>query len=101
MKKLRLKLDELRVDTFDAGAGGGAGTVRARQLSDWLHPCDSEPFEDSINYCGTAVASCAGQYTCNYTCGNTCSCGCGGTGYGQYTCNGPNGGCTEPVLPEY
>ena len=98
MKRLKLEIEELRVESFDAGVGDGRGTVRAHGYTEF---CDSEPFEDSINYCGTAVASCAGQYTCAYTCGNTCSCGCGATAYGHYTCNGPNGGCTEPVLPEY
>jgi hypothetical protein len=34
MKKLRLDLDTLRIDSFDAGsAEGGGGTVHARQLT--------------------------------------------------------------------
>jgi hypothetical protein len=34
MRKLKLDLDTLRIDSFDAGsAEGGAGTVDARQLT--------------------------------------------------------------------
>ncbi|MBV9109420.1 MAG: hypothetical protein JO306_08450 [Gemmatimonadetes bacterium] len=97
MKKLKLEIEELQVETFGTGSGEGRGTVRGRGYTDL---CGTEPFDDSINYCGSAATAC-GQFSCAYTCGNTCSCGCGGTGWGQYTCNGPNGGCTEPDIPVY
>jgi hypothetical protein len=33
MKKLKLEMDELRVESFDAGSAGSRGTVAAREWS--------------------------------------------------------------------
>lgn len=100
MRKLRLQIEELKVETFDAGGGQERGTVRGRLYSDWFNPCDPEPVDDSINYCGTAPATCGAGFTCDYTCGNTCSCGCTGTCPARWTCDPYASECTEvPVGP--
>lgn len=96
MKKLRLDLDALRVDTFEAGDARGRGTVRGRGgLSDYF-PCETEPYDDSINYCSPVPTAAA---TCNYTCGNTCggTCGCGAT-QNQWSCNHVICTQTEPYV---
>jgi hypothetical protein len=54
MKKLRLELDALRVETFDAGAGDGRGTVRGRESDPWT--CAGDP--ESCG--GSCDASCTG-----------------------------------------
>ena len=90
MRKLKLELDELRVETFEAGSAAGRGTVQAR---DYTYPCYEEPYEDSINYCAPPPSAAA---TCGHTCGITCSCGCNVT-QGGYTC-GFGSDCTEPYV---
>jgi hypothetical protein len=71
MRKLRLELDALKVETFDTrdGAAPAAGTVRAHNSED--HPPDTaDPNAYSCN-----ILSCGG--TCWLT-SNVCgSCGCG------------------------
>jgi len=83
MKKLTLELDALRVDTFDTGEGGGRGTVRGRDYSEYW-PCETEPYDDSVNYCSPSPTAAA---TCGSTCGSTCAgtCGCGAT-QNQWSC---------------
>jgi hypothetical protein len=80
MRKLKLDLDQLTVDSFDTDADDGAqrGTVEAHSLR-----CVS-PFETcealSCNYtCGTCNATCASCASCFNTCGNTCGGSCYGT----------------------
>ena len=70
MRKLRLELDALKVETFDTrdGAARAAGTVRA-------HDSDSdEPASTDFNNYSCNIMSCGG--TCWLT-PNVCgSCGC-------------------------
>lgn len=94
MRKIRLDVDALRVESFDTGAGWPArGTVHGRHHT-WEAGCGEPPPEDSIFVCPapTAALTCANTCgTCDVTCGSTC--GCGGT-YGAVTCNAYQ--CTEP-----
>jgi hypothetical protein len=86
MKKLKLELDALTVESFEAGNGSGRGTVRGNNVTyDSCDPCYPIEPEDSINYCGPAPTA-AG--TCGGTCQGTCSCGCWNTRVG-WTCD-PN-----------
>ena len=44
MKKLKLEMDELRVESFDAGSGDGRGTVAGRDWSaESCDPCEPLP----------------------------------------------------------
>jgi hypothetical protein len=92
MRKLRLQIEELKVETFEAGGGGGQSTVRGRQASDLLDPCDPVPVEDSINYCSPPPTA---AFSCGYTCGNTCSCGCTYTQPPRWTCDLYMSECTS------
>jgi len=84
MKKLKLELDALRVETFDAGAAAPrAGTVRALA---YTPSCDSiieckltvvETWDVTCNLectgsCGYTY--CAGDCTHGQTSGQTCAC---------------------------
>ena len=62
MKKIRLSLEKLNVDSFDAGPTRPAeGTVNAHMYS-------------NLGTCGLgAVATCQYQGTCQQTCWNGCS----------------------------
>src|SRR5687768_8312180 len=90
MRKIRLELDALQVETFDTGAGTwNRGTVHGRHHTFEIG-CGEQPPEDSINVCPvpTAAQTC-NQFTCDYTCGYTCSCGCTRT-YEGWTCTCPH-----------
>lgn len=94
MGKFRLELDQLQVESFTTGWGGGLGTVRARDGAS-ENPCASEnetcrctlnfaPAEcESLNVCngtgGTLVTCPEAQQTCAYGCtlGYACSGYCG------------------------
>ncbi|HEV7588230.1 MAG TPA: hypothetical protein VGO40_08855 [Longimicrobium sp.] len=89
MRKLKLELEALQVDTFSTGAdGGGDGTVEAfrqRTVTGYPLSCWQSCWpEDTCPGCtGTCAAnscaqSCGG--TCDATCPDTCPCGGGGTG---------------------
>jgi len=83
MKKLRLEIDELEVESFDAGAAGETkGTVRGHIT--YLN-CNTAPDQTCGNFltcayphCETETwaQDCTDRYTCgtcDYTCGdNTC-----------------------------
>jgi len=90
MRKIRLELDALRVETFDTGAGTwNRGTVHGRNDTFEIGCGELPPPEDSVNVCPTGAATCS-QFTCAYTCG----CGGGGTRtYEGWTCTCPY---TEP-----
>ncbi len=78
MKKLRLEMDELRVESFATDAAAGeAGTVHGHSYPNaCLPPSGSdEPFVDTCGY-----ATCAGD-TCWQSCGGSCN--CGGSGWCQ------------------
>jgi hypothetical protein len=95
MRKLRLEIDELKVETFDAGGSDTGGTVRAHEDTNYGGPC-LDPFDDSINYCGTGQTYCG---TCGgSTCAGTCdySCGCYSLAYS--TCNPVQCYTSEPYV---
>jgi hypothetical protein len=87
MNKLRLVLDDLRVDTFStSGARNGEeGTVRGYNVTygpSYDEPCipdytDGCPPYTQAYTCATCAYSCNGTcgYTC-YTCWNTCAATC-------------------------
>jgi hypothetical protein len=90
MKKLRLQLDDLRIDSFETTAAEKPrGTVFGEQCTCWTqcgqNTCPGCPTCDaSCN--GTCAASCANTcaYTCDDascagTCGETCDYSCGDT----------------------
>jgi len=74
MKKMRLNLDQLAVESFATAQDGEAerGTVRGLQsypIACWP-PSDSQ--DPNIDTCG--YATCAGD-TCWESCNGTCNCG--------------------------
>jgi hypothetical protein len=83
MRKLKLDLDQLTVDSFDtlSADGAGRGTIEAFQTT--APPCTLEYYP---TYAPTCAATCA---SCNGTCDNTCGSTCGG-----YTCGGT---CNDPT----
>ncbi len=95
MRKIRLELDALHVETFDTGAGmWKGGTVQGRHHT-FEYDCGEPMPEDSIWVCpGPTDAATCNRFTCDWTCGNTCSCGCSYTCVGGYTCACPG---TEPA----
>ena len=93
MRKLRLQLDDLLIESFDTTPVQKAkGTVFGEQCT-----C---PTQCTCPGCPTCAASCNGtcDASCNGTCAASCNgtCGCGtwevgcggGDTYGQYTCGG-------------
>jgi hypothetical protein len=76
MRKLKLDLDQLTVDSFDtlSADGAGRGTIEAFQSQ---APCI---IEWNPTYAPTCAATCA-------SCGGTCEQTCGGSCYA--TCNEP------------
>jgi hypothetical protein len=100
MKKLKLRLDDLRVDTFDTSAGRKEkGTVFGEQCTCYT--------QCTCPGCPTCYASCNGSCdaSCNGTCGDTCDASCQGTcdycgpSYAN-TCDGFNTCATAPS-PDY
>lgn len=105
MKKLRLELDALRVESFDtAGGAGGRGTVQGHNVTygeSWDWPC--EPVDSDYT---ADPAQCQTQaYTCAASCNGTCH-SCNGTCHSCYaTCYGScqrtcDNSC-EICIPEY
>jgi hypothetical protein len=82
MKKLKLDLDALSVDTFDpTPPEGEQGTVLGEQIAVTLVSCNAP----CISLVGTCYASClATCITCNLSCYRTCGVTCQFTC--QYTC---------------
>ena len=78
MRKLKLEVEDLRVDTFSTGAdGGGEGTVeafRVRTVTGYPLSCWQSCWPDDT--CPGCTQSCP-----NVTCVDTCG-GCGGGGTG-------------------
>jgi hypothetical protein len=88
MRKVRLELDTLVVETFaPAEARTERGTVRGHASLYWEDCYQTETCDPAVYPCGPSQQSCAG--TCYE---NTCAPGCGGGGGGgsdpNYTCNG-------------
>jgi hypothetical protein len=100
MNKLRLELDDLRVDTFSTtshGHGAG-GTVRGHGDSDF-EVCEPESM-NCTNACNTVPPQCqaSGGGTCDYTCGYSCQATCA-TCYLQQTCVNLSCSPCEPQEP--
>jgi hypothetical protein len=67
MKKLRMSVDDLRVDSFPtAGTGAHAGTVRAHDGCTWIDSCLCDT---AYYYCGTGPET---IYSCDYTVAYPC-----------------------------
>jgi hypothetical protein len=100
MRKLKLSLDELQVESFHANANGSLrGTVPGNE---WTEHADESCFGTCDGGCtkdwgscnggcgtgvscnGTCVASCNG--TCAASCNGTCNCSVGCTGYTECNC---------------
>jgi hypothetical protein len=86
MKKLRLQVDELRVDSFTtAGTDADQGTVHAHI---------------SCRCTNAQGGTCGGGASCNW--GPTCDADCSGITYvdscpcDTYNCNTPHLSCTDP-----
>jgi hypothetical protein len=83
MKKLKLDLDDLRVDSFDttpAAAAGERGTVHG-QYPETYRGCNTD--EETCDSCFGSCGDTCG-YSCNGTCG-TCAESCNGTCNTCYT----------------
>jgi hypothetical protein len=85
MRKLRLDVEALEVDTFATGADGlGGGTVQAfRQHTVTGYPLSCWQSCWPEDTCPGCTGTCAAN-SCAVSCGGTCpdSCGCGGGGTG-------------------
>ena len=93
MRKLKLSLDALQVESFQASNDGGVrGTVPAHGWTEHYDEscfgsCDGACTRDygSCNGgCGSGAASCNG--TCVASCNGTCNCSVGCTGYTECGC---------------
>ena len=87
MRKMKLALDELEVDSFSVNGGGGSGTVHGQETAEWtmcVHTCiyECDTASNCLGWesqdCGTQEKSCAPTlaYTCAATCPYTCRAGC-------------------------
>ncbi|HEX5868916.1 MAG TPA: hypothetical protein VFY65_00800 [Longimicrobium sp.] len=89
--KLKLRLDDLRVDTFHTTAPRKErGTVFGEQCTCWTqcgqNTCPGCPTcDNTCNGANTCANSCA--FTCAYTCDDA-SCGASCNGTCDYSCNG-------------
>jgi hypothetical protein len=85
MRKMKLDMDALKVESFDTGGGNGLGTVRAHNEEATLviggcptplciepNKCASLGPEAS---CGDTMYTCAIQNTCNESCNVQTVCG--------------------------
>jgi hypothetical protein len=84
MKKLRLHLEDLQIDSFDTTTRRrGKGTVFGEQCTcDTQCTCPGGPTSDA-SCDGTCDGSCNGSclscsFSCDLTCPNTCGLSCGG-----------------------
>lgn len=69
MKKLKLLLEDLRIDSFTTiSVERGKGTVYGKQSAYHTYcTCGTNgPSGEPVNTC---VGTCHGDYTCEYTCG--------------------------------
>lgn len=88
MKKLTLKLDSLRIESFELSPTQrrGSGTVQAREYSDFdclgatgnkIDPL-TRTYDQSCDVCPLPTNASTCPFTCRATCGATCgsTCGC-------------------------
>lgn len=100
MKKLRLELDELAVESFAANERDGSrGTVAGREFTQYADECvtpngtcERGCWDGTVAYscaatCQGSCASCQG--TCGASCAGTCAGTCGASCFG--TCAGCTG----------
>ncbi len=78
MRKLKLDLNDLKVESFettarssDSDKGTVHGLADTRNRISCLAPCEDE------FTCATCGNSCHGSCSCGITCSNTCGSGCG------------------------
>lgn len=91
MKKLSLRLDELRVETFDTVGGGSSerGTVKGHYYT-WVS-CPHNTCDGTT--CGRQYTA---EGTCEQTCGQPASCGYGWCGtYPDQGCPNTEWFCTD------
>lgn len=102
MKKMKLDLEELSVETFDTlpgSSGKAGGTVRAYLNTEEIISCISFCEACTGDTCDTCAASCGGTCnTCSTCGGSTCEGTCG-----ENTCNGcgTNPWETCPSCPQF
>lgn len=103
MNKLRLELNDLRVDTFSTttSAGGEGGTVRGHNIGrgpSWDEPCEPIP-PDYTESCPPYTQGATCDASCNGTCYASCYGSCVNSCYTcwQNTC--PNATC-YPCYPQ-
>lgn len=82
MKRLRLDLETLEVDSFDTQSVAGRGTVRGAQTNGYALDASCEPetcggggYEPTVLTCDGETcpkSGCAGMPTCGPTLRNTC-----------------------------
>lgn len=73
MRKLRLDLEQLAVDSFGTGEARGVGTVRARAETDPQPIDDGGVVAITATMWQTCPFTCQGD-TCYITCVTNCSC---------------------------
>ena len=103
MKKLRLELNDLRVDTFSTttSAGDEGGTVRGHNIGrgpSWDEPCEPIP-PDYTEACPPYTQGA----TCDASCNGTCYASCYGSCVNScYTCwqNTCPGATCYPCYPQ-
>jgi hypothetical protein len=104
MKKLKLRLDDLRIDSFSTTPVEKAkGTVFGGQCTcqSYDYACVATGDASCDVACDTAACGTGGERTCEDSCVDcTCQASCGGQTCGYYTCRGwytgdggPLGGC--------
>lgn len=79
MKKLKLNLEELKVESFDTSSsiGKSKNTVRGYATGDSNSTCNTSVCDEPCNF-----TDCLNDNTCIATCANTCGVTCG------HSCNG-------------
>ena len=84
MRKLKLDLDQLTVDSFDTNPSDGTRRGTVEGFSHLCGPTHIDPTcfvscESCNDTCGTCDPSCASCVSCYNTCNNTCGPSCYGT----------------------
>jgi hypothetical protein len=98
MNKLKLRLDDLQVDTFQTtSVSKQKGTVLGEQQCTCYTACG----QNTCPGCPTCDASCNGTCgaSCNGTCGATCDASCYGSC--DYTCDCPSAATCDYTCSGY
>ncbi|MDB4951801.1 MAG: hypothetical protein JWM27_4450 [Gemmatimonadetes bacterium] len=100
MKKIKLDIDALEVESFSVEGEGGAaarGTVHGRldeAEAEGVNVVDVLASLASPLGCVASVAGCSVAWTCPASCGITCGNTCGPFCTVGYSCNGTCGSCS-------